>query len=238
MPENSESINKLVFSSAEDALANMAMPEEALKLLQNIKAADKLIENTQKQNNSTPVPIISKMSFNPETGFSIDANMLAKLNLTPPPSPKQEINNVARNISSTNQYSPSEASALVRSFNISEEGMFLGIIIGSTNKAKVIEILSKYSDHKYKEDTNESILIYDDISLTVYFDDENIANQLDFGKSFRGSTNKGLRIGDTIDRAIELYGTPAMKSPKGAIWKNLKVFCNDGHIVSIKVQKA
>lgn len=240
MPESNESINKLVFSSAEEALSNMSMPEEALKLLQNIKAVDKLIEkNTQKQSTQTSVPVISKMSFNPETGFSIDPAMLAKLNLTQASTPPKPVEKpLTRNISNTNEYSASEASALVRSFNISEEGMFLGIIIGSTERSKVIEILSKYSEHKYKEDTNESILIYDDISLTVYFDDENITNQLDFGKNFKGTTNKGLRIGDTVEKAIELYGPPAMKSPKGAIWKNLKVFCNEGRIISIKIQKA
>ncbi len=239
MTEKNESINKLVFSSAQDALSNMSMPEEALKLLMNIKEADKLIEQNLKKQQQNSIPVISKMSFNPETGFSIDPSMLAKLNLNSPQPPKQqEPIKQSINISETNQYSVTEASALVRSFNISEEGMFLGIISGTTNKAQVIEILSKYSEHKYNQDTQESILIYDDISLTIYFDDENITNQLDFGKSFRGNTNKGLRIGDTVEKAIELYGPPAMKSPKGAIWKNLKVFCTDGSITSIKIQKA
>lgn len=243
---NNESINKLVLSGAEDALNGLALPEEALKLLMNIKEADKLIEkSTQKQDSKDDnLQMISKMSFNPETGFTIDPAMLAKLNLMPPAPPKPEQPVFTKveepmgiNISQTNQFTADEATALVRSFNISEEGVFLGIIMGSTSKSQAIEILSKYSNMKYQPDTTEAILAYDDISITVYFDDENIVNQLEFSKNFRGNTSKGLKIGDTVETAIALYGNPTMKSPKGAFWKNLKVFCTDGYITSIKIQR-
>ncbi len=239
-----------VFSNSDEALNHSSLNQDALSLLMSIKEADKIIEkNLTNKREAENNEIISKMTFNPEKGFTIDPNMLAKLNIlsssTPPPPPPKEESSVfvkveepiGINISNTNQYTMDEATSIVRSFNISEEGVFLGIIMGVTNKSQAIDTLSKYSSYKYDVETSENILTYDDISITIYFDDENVVNQLEFGKSFRGNTSKGLKIGDTIENAIALYGNPTMKSPKGAFWKNLKVFCSDGYITSIKLQK-
>ena len=240
-----------VFSNPEEAINNSALPQDALSLLMNIKEADKIIEkNLTSKRETENNEIISKMSFNPNTGFTIDLAMLARLNLmsatpAPPPAPPKDEKPVfirpeeavGISISNTSQFSVEERNSLVRSFNIIEEGIFLGIIIGSTNKTQAIDILSQYSSYKYDSETAENIISYDDISITVYFDEENIVNQLEFGKSFRGNTSKGLKIGDTVENAIALYGPPTMKSPKGAFWKNLKVFCSAGYITSIKIQR-
>ncbi|RYX90546.1 hypothetical protein EON78_06945 [bacterium] len=238
-----------VSSNHADLLNNKEIPDEAMSLLMNIKEADRIIEkNISDKKDAEQIEIISKMSFNPDTGFSIDPAMLAKLNLmnaAAAETPKLEEQPVftridnppAISITETNNYTPDEKTSIVRSFNINEEGVFLGIILGSTTKSQAIEILTKFSSYKYDMETAESILSYDDLSITVYHDDENIVNQLEFGKSFRGNTSKGLKIGDTVETATFLYGPPTMKSPKGAFWKNLKVFCTDGYITSIKIQK-
>lgn len=250
--KDKENSNKLVFSNPDEALNNSAIPDEALKLLMNIQQADKVVENknvqkAKKEETPDASNLISKMSFNPETGFTFDPSILAKLSLNSEPAqntnitPQEEVEIKPKekiNISQTTEYTKEEASALVRSFNISEEGIFLGIIIGSTQKEAVIEIMGKHSDVKFDNSTTENILEFDDLSITAYFDDENIVNQLEFGKKFRGNTSKGLRIGDNLEKAIELYGNPMMKSPKGAVWKGLKVFFTDGEITSIKIQKA
>lgn len=251
---DNESINKLVFSSAEDALANLSMPEEALKLLMNIKEADKKVESEPQKNKAIesssqePDNMISKMSFNPETGFTFDPSILAKLSLNSTNNTNVSDNSISYkvednkaedkiNISKTSEYTKEEANALVRSFNINEEGMFLGIVLGSSDKSRVLEIMGKHSDIKYDSSTTENILDFEDLSIIAYFDDENIINQLEFGKNFRGNTSKGLKIGDTLEKATELYGNPMMKSPKGAVWKGLKVFFTNGEISSIKIQK-
>jgi hypothetical protein len=60
---------------------------------------------------------------------------------------------------------------------------------------------------------------------------------LQFGDFYKGTTSKGLKIGDSVEKAIELYGAPRMKTPKGAIWPSFGVFCKHEHICTIRLQK-
>lgn len=258
-----EDKKKIVLTGQEDPLAHLSqfgIPEEAMKLIQDLKTPKET-----KKSKTEDEPLIPKLSFNPDSGFTMSADMLAKLNLIPPTAsslpgiepvsdikPESPVSKITPqepsiektidfgpsiDISVTSNYTPEESTALVRNFNINEEGLFLGIIIGNTTKPAALEILSKYSSFKFDENTPESILSFDDISITVYFDDENIVNQLEFGRDFRGHTSKGLKIGDTLEDAINLYGPPKMKSPRGAMWNEIKVFFTDGQISSIKIQK-
>lgn len=142
------------------------------------------------------------------------------------------------NVSKTNEYTIEEKHSLVKSFNIIDEGIFLGIAVGFSNKEQVKAIMERYSKIKYEVNGNEPLWEFPDMSITIYFE-ENVVSQMEFGKTFRGVTSKGLKIGDSIEKATELYGPPIMKAAKGVIWKNLKVFCQDGDgiITSIKFQK-
>ena len=142
------------------------------------------------------------------------------------------------NVSKTNEYTIEEKHSLVKSFNIIDEGIFLGIAVGFSDKGQVKAIMEKYSKIKYEVNGNEPLWEFPDMSITIYFE-ENVVSQMEFGKTFRGVTSKGLKIGDSIEKATELYGPPIMKAAKGVIWKNLKVFCQDGDgiITSIKFQK-
>jgi hypothetical protein len=94
-----------------------------------------------------------------------------------------------------------------------------------------------YADPNIKIENWKQQVEYSNLSLTVYFDDADIVSELEFGNDFKGSTFKGLRIGDTLEKAIEIYGNPRMKSAKGAGWEKLKVFCNGNVINKIKVQR-
>ena len=251
-----DSKKKVVLSSPDDSidhLSQMGIPDEVMQLLHDMKTPKEVKKETPKVEEELFIP---KLNFNPESGFTMSADMLAKLNLiqqntdmikentiipSPPSPPEEEVNFPMESVSSinisvTNNYTPQEATSLVKSFNINEEGLFLGIIIGATTKTTAMEIISQYSTTKWQENTNESILAYDDISVTLYFDDD-IVSQLEFGKGFRGHTSKGLKIGDTMETAVEIYGAPRMKSPRGAVWDKIKVFISDGYITSIKIQK-
>jgi hypothetical protein len=151
------------------------------------------------------------------------------------------INNTSNSgvsVSSTNNYTNRDKEqALVKGLTVHEEGMFLGIILGGSDKNFVIKTMEEYSSVKFNPDGGDSILEFDDISVTIYFED-NIADMFEFGKKFKGHTSKGLSIGSPLDKAIEIYGNPTMKSPRGAVWKGFKVFCQDGEITSIKVQRS
>ncbi len=123
-----------------------------------------------------------------------------------------------------------------KKFTIFEPGVALGIVVGKTLRKDVIEIMREFS--KYSPMGNDLLYFYNDISLSIFFDDnDESVSELKFGSDYRGKTSKGLGIGDTVEKAIEIYGAPRMKSPKGAIWDKFAIFCEKGLITSIRIQK-
>lgn len=143
-------------------------------------------------------------------------------------------------ISETINYSESEVkyveNALVRNMQISEEGVFLGIILNITKKSEAIEILNKQCKTQFSHDYDDNIISYEIDGINMYIE-EDLVVQLEFKRGFEGSTVKGLKIGDNVEKALELYGKPVMKTPKGAVWKNFKVFYEKDIIHSIKIQR-
>jgi hypothetical protein len=149
----------------------------------------------------------------------------------------EQTDGVFTNISSTKEYTKEEKNSISKQFTIDEEGIFLGISIGSSTKDDVISIMNVYTDGNFKIDKKESMFYFKNISLNIYFDELNIVRELEFGHYFKGATKGGLSIGDTVEKAIEIYGKPKMKTTKGAIWDNIKVFYHDNIINIIKLQK-
>lgn len=123
----------------------------------------------------------------------------------------------------------------MKKLTIYESGVALGISTGQTSKKEVMEIMKNYSKFSFSE--NDMIHEYSDIAVNVYFSDEDIVSEIKFLERYKGKTSKGLSINDTVERAIEIYGQPKMKSPKGAIWDKFAVFCDRNIITSIRVQK-
>ena len=120
-------------------------------------------------------------------------------------------------------------------FTIYEQGVSFGIVVGKSTKAEVNEILKEISKISYENDDNELIAFYNDIYLTVLYNDEMIVREMQFGNKFKGLTAKGLKAGDHIDKAIEIYGQPKMKSVRGALWNKFGVFCENNFITSIRL---
>lgn len=120
-------------------------------------------------------------------------------------------------------------------FTIYEQGVSFGIVIGKSTKTEVNEILKEVSKISYENDDNELIAFYNDIYLTVLYNDEMIVREMQFGNKFKGLTAKGLKAGDHIDKAIEIYGQPKMKSVRGALWNKFGVFCENNFITSIRL---
>lgn len=122
----------------------------------------------------------------------------------------------------------------VKKLFIDESGVALGIIVGSTKKEEVFELMRNFTQ---TVPTDDGILFfYSDLSLTIFFDDD-IVSEMKFGTHYKGSTTKGLSIGDTVDRAIEIYGQPKLKSPRGAIWNKFSIFSEKNIVTSIRIQK-
>jgi hypothetical protein len=215
------------------------------------------MEKNQSKMEEKTASLVPTLKFNPDSGFSMSAEMLAKLNLsqgtdslmkfnpdsgfTMPDEMLEQLNlpksEKAIDITTTNEYTLEEKNSLIKSFSIHEEGIFLGIIIGITSKEEVIKTMEEYSSIKFNINIVGSALFYDDISVNFYFDQCDLVSELDFGNNFRGATTKGLRMGDSLEKAIEIYGAPRMKTSIGAIWDNMKIFSDNFSITGIRIRK-
>ncbi|MFN8578368.1 MAG: hypothetical protein U0354_16130 [Candidatus Sericytochromatia bacterium] len=121
-----------------------------------------------------------------------------------------------------------------KKYSIDEEmGIAMGVIVGLTKKSQINEIMRYFSS--ITPDKDESFYFYGDLTLSVFFDTDDTVSEMKFGKDYKGSTNKGLSIGDSVQKAIELYGQPKLKSLKGAIWNKFAIFCEMDYITSIRI---
>lgn len=116
-------------------------------------------------------------------------------------------------------------------YTIDESGTALGITIGRTTRMEVINIMKNFS----KSTNNQALaklFSYDDVGLIVTFNEQKIVKGLTFGKNYKGSTSMGLKIGDKLEKAIEIYGAPQYKTAYNAVWKEMALFCEEANIIS------
>jgi hypothetical protein len=108
-----------------------------------------------------------------------------------------------------------------------EGSSVLDLFINLSTKKNVINTLKTISKANYEENEQEQIFYYTDVGISFYFDENGVINEIEFDEKYRKQTTKGLKIGDPIEKAIELYGPPRMKSAKGAIWNRFSVIMRD-----------
>lgn len=147
-----------------------------------------------------------------------------KLNVPPPPPPKEEVKTVNLDKNKSCEYIVDE-----------ENGIF-GIKIGKSTKqdvSKAMSMICKYIEYEI----TKRVFRYDEIGISYSFDDNNIVHEIYFSYPFSGCTTKGLKIDDSIEKAIKIYGNPKVKTPSAATWNNLSVFLNEGIITTIKLRE-
>ena len=111
-------------------------------------------------------------------------------------------------------------------------------MLGITTIEVVRKIMSEFSKSNGEIKYSKNILSFEDISLNILFDVNKKAKEINFGILYPGATSKGLKIGDSIDKAIDLYGEPQYKSKKSAIWNIFAVFNESDHKIStIRLKK-
>lgn len=109
-----------------------------------------------------------------------------------------------------------------------------GIELGAITRNEIIKAMKDFNDLSVGE--NRKDLKYKDAGVSFHFSGNDILSEINiFNPEWQ--TLKGLKIGDSLNKAIELYGQPRMKSPKWSMWENLSVFIEDGLIKSIRLQK-
>ncbi|GIW23253.1 MAG: hypothetical protein KatS3mg068_2260 [Candidatus Sericytochromatia bacterium] len=114
-----------------------------------------------------------------------------------------------------------------------EEKTLLGLKIGKTKKSDVLKIINSKDLSTINQ--KSKIWKFNDIGITLYFSTWDLLEEIIVNSPFQGKTLKGLSIGDSIEKAIKLYGEPKIKSLVSAFWKDLSVFIKDDIIVSIKI---
>lgn len=132
----------------------------------------------------------------------------------------------------------------VSRFNIYTDDILLGIIIDGTSKSlivggndkkHVVRFMKEFSKEKFEYTNNIESFDYKDIFIKVYFDSKNIVKSLEFSNGFAGSTVNGLKIGDSSEKALKLYGKPIKESSQILSYHKMKLLIKDKKIVSITI---
>lgn len=127
----------------------------------------------------------------------------------------------------------------LKKLNIYVSGVALGIVIGRTTKYEALQQLKKFSKSELESQLSNKMIIADDITVSVLFNDNNIVEEIIFGKNYRGHTQEGVQIGDTLEKVLLTYGKPKVCTIRGAVWDNMAFFSNDNRTISsIKIKNA
>lgn len=123
----------------------------------------------------------------------------------------------------------------IKKLTIYEAGVALGLIVGVSGRNETINIMNSKSKTKYDLDNRDSIIYYDDITVNIFFNKNDIITEMQFGLRYEGMTQAGLKIGDSVEKAIAMYGHPKKMSDKCAVWKHFSLFIRNGLITFIRI---
>jgi len=117
-----------------------------------------------------------------------------------------------------------------------ENSTLFGLFLNESTLGNVLETLKNYSSISYEKNKSEAIHYYMDIGVNIFFNQDNFISEIEIREKYKHPTTKGLKVGDTLEKAIELYGNPRMKSAKGAIWNRFSVIFDDKKISVIRLK--
>lgn len=108
-----------------------------------------------------------------------------------------------------------------------ENSTVIGLTVNKSTKNDVINEMKSMSKIDYNNNFQEAIFYYTDAGITFFFDENDVISEVEFDSKYKKTTSKDLKIGDTLEKAIEIYGPPRMKSAKGAIWNRFSILMED-----------
>ncbi len=120
---------------------------------------------------------------------------------------------------------------------INEEGSIFGLQVNVTNRKEVLERMKGVSKINITN-PGESIFKYDDLGIVFYFGEGGNLQEITFSYPFDGSTSKGLKLEESVNKAIQIYGQPKMKTNAGAIWNKFAVFLKDDIVTTIRLRSS
>ena len=110
-----------------------------------------------------------------------------------------------------------------------QEQSVFGMKISKTTKDEALGLLKEYPCNT---NVSPKLIICDALALILLFNDQGILAEVTFGTNYKGKTSKGIATGDTIDKAVEIYGVPTLSSDKVVIWNNFAVFHQNNNTIS------
>lgn len=120
---------------------------------------------------------------------------------------------------------------------IDEAGSIFGIKINQSKRKDIIEIMkTKSKVNNFGND--HTILKYDDVGINFHLGDSGFLQEITFSYPFEGATSKGLKIFDSINQAIKIYGQPRIRTQSGAMWDKISIFLTDDTIITIRLRSA
>lgn len=206
-----EGVKKIVIDPSMMASMANGMPPDAMALMQQMMGA------TQPQQNEDK----SEWSMKSQAAILMQQMMNQQVKADP-----NAGTGLVRKESEIMQKAMENISETSLAINI-ESSCILGLFVGSTKKDEVVERMKTVSKVSYDNNLQESIFYYTDLGVNFFFNEEDIINEIEFTEKYKNKTTQGLKIGDVIDKAIEVYGAPRMKSAKGAIWNRFSVILHD-----------
>ena len=206
-----EGVKKIVIDPSMMASMSNGMPPDAMALMQQMMGA------TQPQQNEDK----SEWSMKSQAAILMQQMMNQQVKADP-----NAGTGLVRKESEIMQKAMENISETSLAINI-ESSCILGLFVGSTKKDEVVERMKTVSKVSYDNNLQESIFYYTDLGVNFFFNEEDIINEIEFTEKYKNKTTQGLKIGDVIDKAIEVYGAPRMKSAKGAIWNRFSVILHD-----------
>lgn len=119
--------------------------------------------------------------------------------------------------------------------NETEKSLF-GIKIGVTSKVEAFTTIRYRLREAVNYNRSAMFQSFPEIGVSLYFADNDLVEEIVLTEPFSGTTTKGLRIGDSMEKAINYHGEPKMRSQVSAFWSNFSVFIKDETIESIKLR--
>ncbi len=175
--------------------------------------------------------------FNPTTDKRAVKDFLELLNKMPEVNQKtiyEEIKKVTLN-GVVKAAIPELQKPQISIINEKEKTVF-GIKIGQTSKKDAYTCIRYRLREEVHFNSNSMFQAFPEIGISMYFSDKDIIDEIVITKPFTGITTKGLRIGDSMEKAIEYHGEPKIRSLVSAFWSDFSVFIKDEIVESIKLR--
>ncbi|MGV3524492.1 MAG: response regulator [Candidatus Sericytochromatia bacterium] len=109
---------------------------------------------------------------------------------------------------------------------------FAGIRLGRTRYHEALAILLHLDPQTHEQ---EGSLYAPQLGVSIRCDGSQEVEELFFHPTFQGQTHDGIRLGDDVQQAIFMYGTPRFQTPELCAWEQLSCLCERGKIIGLSL---